>query len=37
MIRRLLRRWFEWVPPLIIILIAIGVIKYLEAQRELTH
>ena len=36
MIRRLLQRWYEWVPPLIVIAIAIAVVKYLEGRNALS-
>ena len=37
MIRRLLQRWYEWVPPLIVITIAIAVVKYLEGRHALSR
>ena len=37
MIRRLLQRWYEWVPPLIVIAIAIAVVKYLEGRHALSR
>lgn len=37
MIRRLLQRWYEWVPPLIILAIAYWFIKYLEGRPVLSR
>ena len=37
MIRRLLQRWYEWLPLLFVIAIAIAVVKYLEGRHALSR